>query len=189
MKKVYISCYENSDHLYKDILVKSNEMRGNKLFQLIESNPDWIEKDYLTKKENIIPFIKKTILKTADVVLFLIGNETKKRRVVDWEVRAAMTKYGIFEKCGIVVVYLPELIEKYGTKIPRTVLPNILKDNIDKSDVFMVETTWDKIKRDINILDKLFNTAYAYSKMSKYDLDSTPIEIENINNYPANSFK
>ena len=116
--------------------------------------------------------------------MFLVGDETKKRRVVDWEARAAMSKYGIFEKCGIVIVYLPELVEKYGAKIPRSVLPKIIKDNVDKSDVFVVETTWDKIKRDINILDKLLNTAYAYSKMSKYDVDITSFEKDNFNNYP-----
>lgn len=120
---------------------------------------------------------------------FLIGNEIKKRRVVDWEVRAVMIKYGIFEKCGIVVVYFLELIEKYGIKIFRIVLFNILKDNIDKSDVFMVEIIWDKIKRDINILDKLFNIAYVYSKMLKYDLDLISIEFENVNNYFVNLFK
>lgn len=184
MKRIYISCYENHDSKYKDILVKSNEVRGNKLFTLVDSNPDIIEKDFSSKKENIIPFIKKNILKNTDVVMFLIGDETKKRRVVDWEARAAMTKYGIFEKCGIVIVYLPELIEKYGAKIPRSVLPKIIRDNVDKSDVFVVESTWDKIKRDINILDKLLNTAYAYSKMSKYDVDISPFETDNFNNYP-----
>ncbi len=185
MKKIYISCYENNDYKYKDILIKSNEIRGNKLFTLVESDPDLIEKNFLSKKENIVPFIKKNILKTTDVVMFLISDETKKRRVVDWEARAAMTKYGIFEKCGIVIVYLPEIVEKYGNKIPRSVLPNILRENVENPDVFLVETTWDKIKRDINILDKLLNTAYAYSKMSKYQLDS-PLEIENIKNYPIN---
>ncbi|MCF0217422.1 MAG: TIR domain-containing protein [Malacoplasma sp.] len=188
MKKVYISCYENSDYKYKEILIKSNEIRGNKLFTLVQSDSDFVEKDYLSKKDNIIPFIKKNVLRGADVVVFLIGEETYKRRVVDWEARAAMSSFGVLDKCGIVIVYLPELIEKYGSKIPRIVLPEILKVNVESNDVFVLETTWEKIKRDINILDKLLKTSYAYSRMSNYVL-TTAMEKENICNYPENSFK
>ena len=59
MKRIYISCYENHDSKYKDILVKSNEIRGNKLFTLIDSNPDIIEKDFSSKKEILFLLLKK----------------------------------------------------------------------------------------------------------------------------------
>lgn len=183
MKKVYISCYENLDSKYKDVLIKSNEIRDNKIFTLIESNDDVINNAFVDK-ENIVHFVKKNLMKGADVIIFLVSEETKKRRISDWEARAAMSRYGIFDKCGIIIIYLPDLIEKYGTKIPRSVLPEILEKNINKKDVFMIETTWEKIKRDINIFDKLLNTAYAYSKMSNYELDDS-IVLENQSNFPA----
>lgn len=93
-----------------------------------------------------------------------------------------MSDYGIFRKCGIIIIYLPELIQKYGSKIPRSVLPSVLEININKPDVYMHETTWEKVIRDINVFDRLLNTAYAYGKMSKYTLDEN-IETENQSNY------
>ncbi len=183
MRKVYISCYENLDGKYKDSLVKSNNLRENRLFTLVDSNEEVVN-DAFINKENVVHFVKKNLMKGADVVIFLVSEETKKRRISDWEARAAMQKCGIFEKCGIVVIYLPDLVEKYGSKIPRNVLPEILEKNINKRDVFMVETTWDKIKRDINIFDKLLNTAYAYSKMSNYEIDDV-VTLENKSNFPT----
>lgn len=183
MKKVYISCYENLDSKYKEALIKSNVVRENKLFTFIDSNEELINNAFVNK-DNVVQFVKKNLMKSADVVIFLVSDETKKRRISDWEARAAMSKYGIFDKCGVIIIYLPDLIEKHGTKIPRSVLPTILEKNINKKDVFMIETTWDKIKRDINIFDKLLNTAYAYSKMSNYELDDS-IVFENKSNFPA----
>lgn len=183
MKKVYISCYDNLDSKYKDLLIKTNTMRNNKIFSLVESNEELINNAFVDK-DNVVNFVKKNMMKGADVTIFLVSEETKKRRISDWEARAAMTKYGIFDKCGIIIIYLPDLIEKYGSKIPRSVLPAILEKNINKKDVFMIETTWEKIKRDINIFDKLLNTAYAYSKMSNYELDDN-ITLENVSNFPV----
>lgn len=183
MKKVYISCYENLDSKYKEMLIKSNNLRENKLFSLIDSNEEEINNAFINK-DNIVNFVKKNLMKSADVIIFLVSEETKKRRICDWEARAAMTKFGIFDKCGIIIIYLPDLVEKYGSKIPRSVLPSILEKNINKKDVFMIETTWEKIKRDMNIFDKLLNTAYAYSKMSNYEVDDS-IVLENKSNFPV----
>lgn len=182
MKKVYISCYENLDSKYKDTLIKSNTIRENQMFTLVDSKNEIINNATINK-DTIVSYVKKNLIKSADVVIFLISEETKLRRLSDWEARAAMIKEGVFEKCGIIIIYLPDIVDKYGGKIPRSVLPAILEKNINRKDVFMVETTWDKIVRDINIFDKLLNTSYAYSKMSNYVLDDNVI-IENKSNFP-----
>ena len=182
MKKVYISCYENLDEKYKDALIQSNVIRDNKLFDLVETNEDIINNAFIDRS-NIVQFVKKNMMKSAEVIIFLISEESKKRRIADWEARAAMTKFGIFEKCGIMIIYLPDITYKYGTKIPRSVLPAILEKNINKKDVFMVERTWESIKKDVNTFDRLINTAFAYGRMSKYELDDN-ILLENKSNFP-----
>lgn len=181
MKKIYISCYENNDSKYKDILIEANKRRNNLIFELSDST----EKDFynlIGDPNNIIEKIKTNLFRDAEVAIFLVGGETKKRKIANWEARAAMSEYGIFRKCGIIIIYLPDLIQRYGSKIPRSVLPNILEININRPDVYMHETTWEKVIRDINVFDKLLNTAYAYGKMSKYALDEK-IETKNQSNY------
>ena len=75
------------------------------------------------------------------------------------------------KKSGIVIIYLPDIVEKYGTKIPRSVLPTILQKNLQKPNVFAIETTWEKISKDFFNLEKLINVAYAYAKISEYEID------------------
>ncbi|MBD5446005.1 MAG: hypothetical protein HDR31_01665 [Mycoplasma sp.] len=181
MKKIYISCYENNDLKYKNLLIDANKRRNNLIFELNNST----ESDFynlIGDSKSIIEKVKSNLFRDAEVAIFLVGDETKKRKISNWEARAAMSDYGIFRKCGIIIVYLPDLIQKYGSKIPRSVLPSILELNISKPDVYMHETTWEKIIRDINVFDRLLNTAYAYGKMSKYVLNED-IETENQSNY------
>lgn len=183
MKKIYISCYENNDSKYKNSLIEANKRRNNLVFELNNATESDFY-NYINDQKNIVERVKTNLFRDTEVAIFLVGDETKKRKIANWEARAAMSNYGIFKKCGIIVIYLPELIQKYGSKIPRSVLPKILETNINKPGVYMIETSWDKITRDINIFDKLLNTAYAYGKMSDYTLDEN-IEKENQTNYSS----
>lgn len=175
MKKIYISCYENKDEKYKRFLINQNEMSENKLFQIMESNYEAVNQAFMNKK-NVVSFIKKNLMLAADVSVFLIGMETRKRRIIDWEARAALSNIGIFDKSGVLIIYLPDVTKEYGSKIPHSVLPKILRENIVKKNVYFAEETWEKLNNDLNAFDKLVSIAYFYNKMSKYD----PIDIENI---------
>ncbi|WPL39273.1 TIR domain-containing protein [Malacoplasma iowae] len=170
MKRVYISCYENNDRFYKNTIVNFNRNRNETLFKLIDSNESSFNE---IQKGNpyFIELVKQLILKDSEVTIFLIGEETKKRKIVDWEARATMLQNGFLKKSGIIIIYLPDIVEKYGTKIPRSVLPTILQKNLQKPDVFAIETTWEKISKDFFNLEKLISVAYAYAKISEYELD------------------
>lgn len=183
MKKVYISCYENDDSRYKDKLIEINSDRNQTLFFNMPSDEKLLQ--IFAKKLNndhFIENIKKNALKNTDVVIFLVGLETNKRMFVDWEVRAAMTETDLLKKCGIVVVYLPELFEKYGTKIPRSVLPKILQINMNNPNAFIYETSWHKIMQDVYNIEQILNIGFAYGQMSKYYLDNNYLKtnIKNI---------
>lgn len=171
MKKIYISCYENSDIKYKDQLLQWNKMRNHTLFDCINSNENEFYKIKQTQDDIFIDSIKKHILKDASVILCLVGLDTGKRKIVDWELRAAMYESTLLKKCGVVVIYLPEVYEKYGSQIPRSILPNILQKNIINRDAHILETTWGKLEKDINNIEKILNVGFAYGQMSRYIVD------------------
>ena len=153
-------------------MININNSRNNSLFIPILSN----EKDFYKLQINLpnsvfIESVKKHIIKNADIVIFLVGLESNKRRIMDWEVRAAISETSMLKKCGIVVVYLPEVVEKYGTKIPRSLLPKILQKNMMKNTVYVLETTWRKMMNDINDIERILNVGFAYGQMSKYIYD------------------
>lgn len=182
MKKIYISCYENADKKYMDSLIKSNEDRKNSVFDLInKTNESLLDK--ITNKSTIVESIKKNVLRDTEVCVFLIGPETNKRKEVDWIARAAMSSHGVLEKTGILIIYLPEIVSKYVSKIPHSVLPPILEKNIRRSDVYMVETTWRKISLDFYNLEKFLYTAADLARISNYELDDE-ILMHNLNKYP-----
>lgn len=82
MKKIYISCYENNDSKYKDILIEANKRRNNLIFELSDST----EKDFynlIGDPNNIIEKIKTNLFRDAEVAIFLVGGETKKRKIAN----------------------------------------------------------------------------------------------------------
>lgn len=172
MKKLYISCYENSDAKYKKQLIEWNRLRNNTLFEYIESKENDFYMFRQTYDEALIDSIKKHVFKDADVAMFLVGLDTHKRKTTDWEARAAIHETTLLKKCGIIVVYLPEVYQQYGEKIPRTLLPKIIQKNIINPNAYVLEITWNKIAQDINNLEKFLNVGFAYGQMSKYVSDS-----------------
>lgn len=180
MKKIYISCYENNDYDYKNKLIEKNFNRNNMLFGLI--NKEDINNEIFRKdKTNFIEIIKNKFLQDSEVLVLLVGEETKKRKSIDWEIRAAMTKTSLFDKCGILIVYLDDVIKKYHGKIPREILPKIISKNINNKDCFFLETTWNKFIHSYETIEKYINVAFAYGKMSKYELDKEIKEFDDSN--------
>lgn len=181
MKKVYISCYSNEHQKYKNTLLDYG--KNKKLFLTNCSN----EKDFDFLNTNntddeIIKSVKLKILKDSDVSIFLIGKETSSRKIIDWELRASMINYGVLKSCGIIVVYLPEITDEFKEKIPRSVLPEILYKNISNPDCHIVETTWNRINKEVGHLEKLLNLALCYKNLSKYKIDKN-IKIKNSSKY------
>lgn len=171
MKKIYISCYENNDMVFKEKIIELNKMRKDTIFNLINSQESEIEKEILlinNNNQSFIERIRNKYLRDADVVILLVGLETKKRKTIDWELKAAMTETNLFSKSGILIVYLPEITERFGAKIPRSILPNIILKNMELKETFIVETIYTRLFTPISYIEKCINVSYAYGKMSKY---------------------
>lgn len=173
MKKIYISCYENNDRDFKEKIIELNNIRNGTIFNLINSHESDIQKEILLLNntgddKSFIERIRNKYLRDADVVILLVGLETKKRKTVDWELKAAMTETNLFSKSGILIVYLPEITERFGAKIPRSILPNIILKNMELKETFIVETIYTRLFTPISYIEKCINVSYAYGKMSKY---------------------
>lgn len=169
MKKVYISCYDNLDFKYKNYLIQANKTRNERFFEHIDNSLELAFKVNLDPVA-LVQFVKKSVLKNTEINLLLISLETKKRQEINWLVKATMLEYGLYPKAGFIIVYLPDVVKKYGPKIPHSVLPFVLSHNIKTKKAYVVEILWDKLIADLNVLESLLNTAYAYTKMSDYEL-------------------
>lgn len=180
MKKIYISCYLNNDGWYKEYIIGNFINVANSQYDIVRKDKTEINAISRKPSIDIVENVKKIIFKDSEICIFLIGLETKLRRDVDWEARAAMYDVGMLKKCGIIIIYLPEVTDKYGTKIPRSLLPTILQKNVQSKDVFVVETTWDNLFKEENAFDKYISVAEAYGKMSHYELDDNILK-DNVN--------
>lgn len=171
MKKVYISCYNNNDREYKNKLISLNKERNNTIFELIKSET----KQYISldpKQDGFTKWIKNKYLRDSEVLILLVGLETKNRKHIDWEVRAIMEENALYKKGGIMIVYLDDVVNKYGNRIPRSVLPKVLAENFGTQTAFFVETTWEKLTQNYSMLEKLIDVTYGFGKMSDYIINN-----------------
>ena len=121
--KVFISYYHKDDQEYKDYL-------------------DWKYSDYIInvsvkngeyssslKGAYIKRLIREKKLRQASVIVILIGNNTKYRKHIDWEIYAGL-KDSINGSSGIVGILLPEFPIRPRNKVYMRDLPPRLADNI-----------------------------------------------------------
>lgn len=169
MKKIYISAYAAEHKKYVDIL--SEYGKNKKVFSTFFPN----EKDFTflgtSKGKNLIENLKIKLFRDSEIAIFLIGKDSKLRKTIDWELRASMSSFGIFKKCGIIVIYLPEITQEHGEIIPRSLLPEILYKNISNPNCHIIESTWQRINKESGHLEKLLNLSLYYRNTCNYDLN------------------
>lgn len=180
MKNVYISCYSSNDNFYKNEIKKVWNMRPH-LFNLIKSDQNDFNVIKKTYDLDMIYNVKLRILKNTDVYIFLVGDDASKRKTIDWEIRAAMVENGMLSKAGIIVVFLPEILNGCEEKYPTEKLPLILQKNINTLNTSIVLTDWYKITKDWLTFERVLNVAYAYSKKAKYIVDKNILQKDLIN--------
>lgn len=100
--KVFISYYHHDDQKYKDALEKAfGHLMISKSVGQGDINTD-VSTDYVKR------LIREDYISDSSVVLVLVGENTRKRKHVDWEVYAGLTKKAGGHS-GLLGVYLPEL--------------------------------------------------------------------------------
>lgn len=207
--KVFISYYHQDDQQYKDNLINMQELNPQtwqlqSIFEDYSVHENEIDDTDLTS-EQIRCIIRDEYIKDATVLILLCGQNTKKRKHIDWEIHAAMYNSDVNPQMGILVINLPTIsssqamisngereqnimgpfvnwsplnkdITSLKEKCPY--LPERIIENLARDDVQISIVNWDVISNDASKLKELIDNAYNRRKSNKYD-HSTPLRRQN----------
>ena len=109
--RVFISYYHADDQDYKDQLIQFGEKHN--IFT--DMSVDTYDIDDTGKtSERIREIIRDDYIKDSSVLIILVGQNTKKRKHVDWEIYSSMHDSPINKKMGILVINLPTINQSIG---------------------------------------------------------------------------
>ncbi len=203
--KVFISYYHHDDQIYKDILINMQELNPDtwqlqSIFEDCSVHENEIDDTGLTS-EQIRCIIRDEYIKDATVLILLCGQNTRKRKHIDWEIHAAMYDSDKNPQMGILVINLPTInqsvrastneekpllsdnghwfslktrqeFEQYYPYMPSRIIDNFIKD------VPITVVEWNRVQGDPQILKQLIDNAYSRRFEVTYD-HSTPLRRQN----------
>lgn len=205
--KVFISYYHKDDQQYKNHLINMKEFNSQtwqyqSIFDDYSVHENEIDDTGLTS-EQIRCIIRDEYIKDATVLILLCGQNTRKRKHIDWEIHAAMYDSEKNPQMGILVVNLPSISQSMISNSDReetimgeninwtplnkdinslkdkyAYLPERIIDNLAKDDVRISIVNWDVIANDTNKFKELIDNAYNRRKSNKYD-HSRPLRRQN----------
>ena len=193
MHKVFTSYHHANDQYYKNWLVWMGKY--HKIF--IDSSVDTGDiSDDLTD-EAIREKIRDEYLRDSTVTIVLVGEETKRRKHVDWEIYSSMIDGKVNKKSGILVVSLPSIetncsihvshsgeektvypdIHVWQTLTSRTefescypYMPDRIIDNLVEPKATVSVTNWSRIENSPYNLRFLIDAAFNDRATCDYDL-------------------
>lgn len=205
--KVFISYYHKDDQQYKDYLINMQEWNSQtwqlqSIFEDYSVRENDIDDTGLTS-EQIRRIIRDEYIKEATVLILLCGQNTKRRKHVDWEIHAAMYDSELNPQMGILVINLPTISQSMisnsesekdimgpfinweplnkdlsSLKAKYPYLPERILENLARDDVQISIVNWNVISNDTSKLKELIDNAYNRRKSNKYD-HSTPLRRQN----------
>ena len=193
MHKVFISYHHANDQDYKDYLVSM----GNQHKIFIDQSVDTGDiSDNLTDQA-IREKIRDDYLRDSTVTIVLVGEETKRRKHVDWEIYSSMIDGKVNKKSGILVVSLPSIEANCSIHVSHsdekeTVYPDIhiletitsraefehlypyvpdrIIDNLLKPEAKVSVTKWSRFKDNPKNLQFLIEGTFKDRATCDYDL-------------------
>lgn len=203
--KVFISYYHKDDQCYKNQLINMCEVNPEtlecqSLFDDYSVHENEIDDTGLTS-EQIRRIIRDEYIKDATVLILLCGQNTKKRKHIDWEIHAAMYNSEKNPQMGILVINLPTINQsihssteeekpllsdneqwfsiktkqEYEKNFPY--MPSRIIDNFVK-EVPITVVDWNRVCNNTQILKQLIDNAYRRRSEVTYD-HSTPLRRQN----------
>lgn len=202
--KVFISYYHHDDQYYKNYLINMKEYTYygfQSVFEDCSVHEDEIDDTGLTS-ERIRQIIRDDYIREATVLILLCGQNTKRRKHIDWEIHAAMFDTKLNPKMGILVINLPSInqavragenedkplvspysgnwtslhtrqeFESYYPYMPSRIIDNFMKG------VPISVVDWNTVANDTNRLKQLIDNAFQRRKTNEYD-HSTPLRRNN----------
>lgn len=191
MHTVFISYHHYNDQIYKDRLVKL--ARDQRVF--IDKSVYTGDIDDSLPDERIREIIRDEYLRDSTVTIVLVGQDTKRRKHIDWEIYSSMFDGRVNKKSGIVVVNLPETSSyftaprqqekkvvypdinnwttvssraEYESRYPY--MPARIVDNLLKSTAKISVVPWERVARHPTRLKYLVDAAFDDRATCQYDL-------------------
>jgi len=190
--KVFISYYHTDDQYYKNQLINMKMYdNSNKIISIFDdySVHEHEINDEGLSSEQIRRIIRDDYMQNATVLVLLCGQNTKRRKYIDWEIHTAMYHSDVNPQMGIVVVNLPTIRQLqrsaceedkpyFGQGInwitsnrDRTsieqdfpYLPSRIVDNFTRSQIYIPVVNWNTIANNpvnlAGIIDVAFNNRY-----------------------------
>lgn len=203
--RVFISYYHHDDQRYKDYLIKMQEfnietMQMQSIFEDFSVHEKEID-DAGLSSEQIRCIIRDEYIKDATVLILLCGENTKKRKHIDWELHAAMYDSPANRQMGIIVINLPTikqgirasseeekpLLSDFGQwysidnraefEAQYPYMPSRIIDNFVK-EVPITVVEWSRIENHLTILKQLIDNAFNRRFDFTYD-HSSPLRRQN----------
>lgn len=203
--RVFISYYHHDDQRYKDYLIKMQEfnietMQMQSIFEDFSVHENEIDDTGLSS-EQIRCIIRDEYIKDATVLILLCGENTKKRKHIDWELHAAMYDSLANRQMGIIVINLPTikqgirasseeekpLLSDFGQwysienraefEAQYPYMPSRIIDNFVKG-VPITVVEWSRIGNHPTILKQLIDNAFNRRFDFTYD-HSSPLRRQN----------
>lgn len=203
--RVFISYYHHDDQRYKDYLIKMQEfnietMQMQSIFEDFSVHENEIDDTGLSS-EQIRCIIRDEYIKDATVLILLCGENTKKRKHIDWELHAAMYDSLANRQMGIIVINLPTikqgirasseeekpLLSDFGQwysienraefEGQYPYMPSRIIDNFVKG-VPITVVEWSRIENHPTILKQLIDNAFNRRFDFTYD-HSSPLRRQN----------
>lgn len=203
--RVFISYYHHDDQRYKDYLIKMQEfnietMQMQSIFEDFSVHEKEID-DAGLSSEQIRCIIRDEYIKDATVLILLCGENTKKRKHIDWELHTAMYDSPANRQMGIIVINLPTikqgirasskeekpLLSDFGQwysidnraefEAQYPYMPSRIIDNFVK-EVPITVVEWSRIENHPTILKQLIDNAFNRRFDFTYD-HSSPLRRQN----------
>ena len=203
--KVFISYYHNDDQYYKNRLTEMKYYNFEKwnyesIFEDYSVRIGDIDDTFMTSEQSRRK-IRDEYIKDATVLILLCGQNTKRRKHVDWEIHAAMYHSDFNPQMGIIVINLPtinqacriseesekNLVSPYSNWFSLSkreelesvypYMPGRIIDNFVKN-VPITVVDWNTISNNPQILIQLIDNAFKRRKYISYD-HSTPLRKNN----------
>lgn len=139
-RKLFISYYHHDDQRYKEKFVNlTSDLIVNKSVEDGDIDSD-VSDDYIKQ------LIQKGFLSDTTVLIVLIGNKTKCRKHVDWEISGALNQKVGDQYAGLLGLLLPTHIDYGKDTYSTSNIPARLADNLNSGYAIIQDYTLDRKK-------------------------------------------
>ena len=195
--KVFVS-FHHKDQSYKDALVAYNNDHSIFIDKSVEIGDfdDELSDQYVRQE------IRDRFLQDSSVTILLVGDETRYRKHVDWELYSSMFDGPVNKKSGILVVELPHahndsyyisrpeekaflypnvnnwtnVSERNEFERRHPNLPTRIIDNLMRSESRLTVVPWNKFGESPQILARLVDGCHRDRESAVYDLRQPMME-------------